>query len=225
VEGGGGGTFSYVLRQGKVWRLRGGGQRRRIILHGGKREAALGRSLGRDPHLHRPSPASHGRLGRLHPLLLPRLLLLVGDLHQDEAQAADDAHAHQDEDAAHVLQAQRGRRVVVVVAAVHLVVEQDPLVVQVLHDAAWGEGRGANFHLLFAIKLTLVEVQDGQGDLIRPGAVLLQSDAVAAPAEEVARGDQLAVPGGLELQARAVPDEGVEVAAREGGEEGEDELR
>ena len=123
------------------------------------------------------------------------LVLLVGDLDDDESESADDADADEDEDAAHVLQPEGGRRVVVPVPAVHLAVQEDPLVVQVLHGAA------------------LVEVQDGQRHLVRPGGVLLQADSVAGAAEEVAGRDEVALAGGLELQAGAVPDERVEVPA------------
>lgn len=55
--------------------------------------------------------------------------------------------------------------------------------------------------------LTFVEVEDGEGDLVRPGRALLQSDAVPAAAEQLPGGDQLAVLSRLEFQPRRVPDE------------------
>ena len=63
-------------------------------------------------------------------------------------------------------------------------------------------------------QLTLVKVQDGESDLVCPGGSLLQPDAVAGAAEEVARRDQVAVPRSLELQPRAVPDERVQAPAK-----------
>ncbi len=61
------------------------------------------------------------------------------------------------------------------------------------------------------IILTLVEVEDGEGDLVCPGRSLLQPDAVARPAEEVPGRDEVAVARRLELQPRAVPDERVQL--------------
>ena len=55
-----------------------------------------------------------------------------------------------------------------------------------------------------------MKVEYGERDLVRPGRSLLQPDAVARAAEEVARSDQVAVPRRLELQPRAVPDERVQ---------------
>ena len=61
--------------------------------------------------------------------------------------------------------------------------------------------------------LTLVKVEDGERDLVGPGRALLEADAVARAAEEVARRDQVAVPRSLELQPGTVPDERVQAPA------------
>uniref|UniRef100_A0AC11CH96 Leucine rich repeat containing 26 n=1 Tax=Ovis aries TaxID=9940 RepID=A0AC11CH96_SHEEP len=50
-----------------------------------------------------------------------------------------------------------------------------------------------------------------------PGAVLAHADAKARAEEELARGHQVALLRGLELQHRRVPDEGVQLAAGRGG--------
>ena len=42
--------------------------------------------------------------------------------------------------------------------------------------------------------LTLVVVEDGEGDLVCPGGALLQPNAVPGPPEQLARRDQVAVP-------------------------------
>ena len=55
-----------------------------------------------------------------------------------------------------------------------------------------------------------MKVEDGERDLVRPRRPLLEADAVARAAEEVARRDQVAVPRSLKLQPRAVPDERVQ---------------
>ena len=83
--------------------------------------------------LYSPSPLLDGCFSRDHVVGLSQLMLLVNDLDYDEAEAADDTEADEDEDAPHVLEAERRGRVVVVVAAVDLVVQKDPRVVEVLH--------------------------------------------------------------------------------------------
>ena len=88
-------------------------------------------------YLNGSSPLFHSRFRRHDVLLFPELMFFVNDFDDDQTETADDAEADEDEDAAHVLQAERRGRVVVVVAAVHFVVQQDPAVVQVLHFAAW----------------------------------------------------------------------------------------
>ena len=60
-------------------------------------------------------------------------------------------------------------------------------------------------------------LEDGQGDVLFPGAVLAHADAKARAEEELARGHQVALLRGLELQHRRVPDEGVQLAAGKGG--------
>lgn len=125
-------------------------------------------------------------------------MLLVDDFDDDEPDAAHDAGGHQDKHARHVLEAQRGRRLVVGVAlVVHAL--QDPLVVQLLHVAA------------------LVELQDGQRDAVRPRRVLLEADAVAGAPEQLARRHQLAVLRRLVLQSGAVPDERLQLPERRRG--------
>ena len=47
--------------------------------------------------------------------------------------------------------------------------------------------------------LTLVVVEDGEGDLVCPGGALLQPHAVPGPPEQLARGDQVAVPAHAQL--------------------------
>ena len=59
-----------------------------------------------------------------------------------------------------------------------------------------------------------MKVEDGERDLVRPRRPLLEADAVARAAEEVARRDQVAVPRSLELQPRTVPDERVQVPGK-----------
>lgn len=56
-------------------------------------------------------------------------------------------------------------------------------------------------------QLTLMKLEYGQGDSVCPGRTLLQANAVAAAAKELASRDQLTVLGSLVLQARRVPDE------------------
>ena len=50
-----------------------------------------------------------------------------------------------------------------------------------------------------ALLLTLVVVEDGEGDLVCPGGALLQPHAVPGPPEQLARGDQVAVPAHAQL--------------------------
>ena len=47
------------------------------------------------PHLDGPLPPGEGDLGSLRPLGAPQLVLVVDDLHDDQADAAHDARAHQ----------------------------------------------------------------------------------------------------------------------------------
>lgn len=56
-------------------------------------------------------------------------------------------------------------------------------------------------------------LEDGQGDVLLPGAVLAHPDPEAGAEEELPRRHQVTLLGGLELQHRRVPDEGVELAA------------
>ena len=71
--------------------------------------------------------------------------------------------------------------------------------------------------------LTLVKAEDGERDLVRPRRALLQPDAVAGAPEEVAGRDEVAVPRGLELQPRAVPDERVQIPAKNAEDEMENQ--
>ncbi len=56
-----------------------------------------------------------------------------------------------------------------------------------------------------------MKVKYCQSDFVSPRRVLLQSNAVPGPAEQVAGRDEVAVARGLELQAGAVPDECVQM--------------
>ena len=58
-----------------------------------------------------------------------------------------------------------------------------------------------------------MKAEDGERDLVGPRRTLLQPDAVAGAPEEVAGRDEVAVARSLELQPRAVPDEGVQIPA------------
>ena len=64
-----------------------------------------------------------------------------------------------------------------------------------------------------------MEIQYGQCDFVRPGRALLQPNPVSGASEEIAGRDEVTVASGLELQPRAVPDEGMETSGK-GEEEG-----
>ena len=46
------------------------------------------------PYLNGPLPLGDGHVGGVGPLLLPDLVLVVEDLHQDEAQPSNDPRSH-----------------------------------------------------------------------------------------------------------------------------------
>lgn len=72
--------------------------------------------------------------GQLHAPLAPDLVALVHDLDEDKSDAANDAGRHQNEDAGHIFETKRGRRLFVVLAQL-AVAPLDPALVQVLHEA------------------------------------------------------------------------------------------
>ena len=76
--------------------------------------------------------------GDLQALLLLDLMLLVDDFDNNESDAAHYAGRHQDEHSSHVLEAEGGRRLLVSVTSVLLVL-QDPPIVQLLHVATFME--------------------------------------------------------------------------------------
>lgn len=59
-------------------------------------------------------------------------------------------------------------------------------------------------------------LEDGQGDVLLPGAVLAHADAEAGAEEQLSRGHQVALLRSLELQHRRVPDKGMQLAASRG---------
>lgn len=92
-------------------------------------------------------PLADGHPGHEHSLLLLHLVLLVHDLDHDESKSSYDSSPDQDEHAPHVVEAESGRRVVVLVFALDGVVQKDPAVVQVLHLATWNR-----MHFVFVNK-------------------------------------------------------------------------
>ena len=81
-------------------------------------------------------PLVGGVAHEFEPTLASDLVAFVHDLDDDERHAADDGRRHQDEDAGHVLQAQRRRRLLVVLALLADAL-LDPLLVQLLHETAF----------------------------------------------------------------------------------------
>lgn len=84
---------------------------------------------------------------QLHATLAPDLVALVHDLDEDEPDAANDAGRHQNENARHVLEAERGRRLLVVLALLPTAA-LDPALVQVFHESACGCAETTRYHAL-----------------------------------------------------------------------------
>ena len=74
-------------------------------------------------------PFPHGSFGHRIFLLHSSLVFLEHDLQANQEHATDDTKDHHDEHPPHVTEAQGGRRIVIIVIAFDLFIEQDPFVV------------------------------------------------------------------------------------------------
>ena len=66
-----------------------------FIIYNGEESSNYENRPLQQPHLDGPLPPGEGDLGSLRPLGAPQLVLVVDDLHDDQADAAHDARAHQ----------------------------------------------------------------------------------------------------------------------------------